>query len=347
MNRQLKLILVTKSNRTELGYLQDGEVIIGREPAIPNSLKIPNNAISRQHGTFKRFKNHWFYSDLGSTNGSWLNSEKITEKDIKLVRSGDVLQVADSVIEIEPASPESNYDPTKSLITFKNKQFFDEYPVEQQGKILSLGGLVADISVEGYSSSGIGLTFEFIGGNLTIVPSSKDVPARLNDKHISQPEYLKDLDKITFGDTLTLVNIPPRTKPALQNSVNVRPSQSSDRPSFEETASPDQAGRIRTPSSSNIEHSGTTAFRNPSSTFGKMLEEVHSNETVAVNPTDAQMHISSYREGLRASPSGSNRNKSGFLSKIEPGSLEFNLMIFTAVCLLGAFALFLYQFIFS
>ena len=86
---QLVLEEIQSSGKRDVGCLESGDVVVGREPG--EGIAIDNKAISRSHGVFTRFKNHWLYKDLGSTNGSWLNGLKLKAAYWRVVRPGDVI----------------------------------------------------------------------------------------------------------------------------------------------------------------------------------------------------------------------------------------------------------------
>jgi len=57
------------------------EIIIGRSPN--TDIQIDNLAVSNQHIRLIRQKNHYTIEDLDSTNGTYLNDEKITKATLK------------------------------------------------------------------------------------------------------------------------------------------------------------------------------------------------------------------------------------------------------------------------
>ena len=57
--------------------------------------------VSRRHGQFGARHGMLVYTDLGSTNGSFLNNARVTEI---ALGPGDVLLVGSSTITIEPGS---------------------------------------------------------------------------------------------------------------------------------------------------------------------------------------------------------------------------------------------------
>jgi pSer/pThr/pTyr-binding forkhead associated (FHA) protein len=63
------------------------EVIIGRDPSC--DFVLPHELISARHGRFSFHQNQWWYEDLKSTNGSYLEDLRIEEPIV--VKDGDVL----------------------------------------------------------------------------------------------------------------------------------------------------------------------------------------------------------------------------------------------------------------
>ena len=67
--------------------------IIGREEKGKEYLKnFPT--VSRKHARFTKEFNGWYIEDLGSTNGTYVNQKRITEK--TLIKSGDVISLSNS-----------------------------------------------------------------------------------------------------------------------------------------------------------------------------------------------------------------------------------------------------------
>ncbi len=71
--------------------LEAGAVTIGR--ALETDIVITSNRVSREHARIRREGRHWTLEDLGSTNGSFLNDERLL-KPVEL-RDGDTLMIGD------------------------------------------------------------------------------------------------------------------------------------------------------------------------------------------------------------------------------------------------------------
>jgi len=72
------------------------EVSIGRDPA--NSISIEEHVVSNRHAMLNYRNGHWWIEDLGSTNGTYLNDEKVTTPTILI--SGDDLHIGNHFYEV-------------------------------------------------------------------------------------------------------------------------------------------------------------------------------------------------------------------------------------------------------
>lgn len=79
--------------------VQPGTIRLGR--SLDNDVVLPDDRVSRRHGQIGVRHGMLVYTDLGSTNGSYLNSGPVTEI---ALGPGDVLQLGSSTITIEPGS---------------------------------------------------------------------------------------------------------------------------------------------------------------------------------------------------------------------------------------------------
>jgi hypothetical protein len=76
--------------------VKSGTLRVGR--ALDNDLVLPDDRVSRHHGQFSVRLGTLVYSDLNSTNGSYLNGSRVTEI---ALGPGDVLQLGSSTLAIE------------------------------------------------------------------------------------------------------------------------------------------------------------------------------------------------------------------------------------------------------
>jgi pSer/pThr/pTyr-binding forkhead associated (FHA) protein len=76
-------------------------VLIGRTPEA--DIRLADTGVSRRHGMVRRDSEHWFYEDLGSTNGSAINGRRVGKSEL---RDGDRLELGNTVLVFrEPSHP--------------------------------------------------------------------------------------------------------------------------------------------------------------------------------------------------------------------------------------------------
>jgi pSer/pThr/pTyr-binding forkhead associated (FHA) protein len=78
--------------------VEDGSLTIGR--GIDNDLVAVDGRVSRHHGRIVGRRGTLVYEDLGSTNGSRVNGEPVTEV---VLGVGDRLEVGDTALVVEVA----------------------------------------------------------------------------------------------------------------------------------------------------------------------------------------------------------------------------------------------------
>ena len=109
--------------------LESGEFVIGREPEC--SLVIDEQAVSRQHAKIERAENRYSITDLGSTNGTWVNQRTVK---FQLLNSGDRIRIGSRIFkfiatdEIEAQYHDAVYAmmTRDSLTGTWNKRYFFE-----------------------------------------------------------------------------------------------------------------------------------------------------------------------------------------------------------------------------
>jgi hypothetical protein len=78
--------------------VRPGTIRLGR--SLDNDIVLPDDKVSRHHGQISIRLGMLVYTDLGSTNGSYLNGAAVTEI---ALGPGDVLQLGGSTVTVEPA----------------------------------------------------------------------------------------------------------------------------------------------------------------------------------------------------------------------------------------------------
>ena len=81
--------------------LQDPRIVVGRD--LDCNIRFPDSLLSRHHAELIREGDTYLIRDLNSTNGSYLNTERITEARLT---PGDTIRLADIELAVVPAETE-------------------------------------------------------------------------------------------------------------------------------------------------------------------------------------------------------------------------------------------------
>lgn len=82
-------IEIVSGHTTRRIRLEGDRVTIGS--AVENDIPLPDGTVSGLHAMFERFTAGWCVSDLGSSNGTWFNGERIWST--RRVRDGDEIRL--------------------------------------------------------------------------------------------------------------------------------------------------------------------------------------------------------------------------------------------------------------
>lgn len=93
-----RLVVVSPPERAGQGYRLDEELTVGRAPGCGVPLG-DDTFVSQLHARVFHRDGEYFVEDLGSTNGTFLNDQKVGAP--VALRSGDRLQVGKTVMELD------------------------------------------------------------------------------------------------------------------------------------------------------------------------------------------------------------------------------------------------------
>jgi len=96
------LLVREPGGRSRTVPMAEGAIIVGRDPEC--GLVLDDRRVSRQHVRIASRGGFLVLADLGSTNGTFLRDERISEVTLGL---GDLVTIGDSTIEIRPSLPGS------------------------------------------------------------------------------------------------------------------------------------------------------------------------------------------------------------------------------------------------
>ena len=157
-----------------------GRNVIGRDDQ--NALVLDIESVSREHACFFEARGRWFFSDLGSTNGSWVNGQKSTPTSIRLLRDGDLVQLANVALRVTLTPSEdqaSEVDEVPSLFVFQEGEFKMEFPLASSASRFALQDL-ANFLTLGHFEKLPAMTVSFRPGKLELVVASEDARVLVN-----------------------------------------------------------------------------------------------------------------------------------------------------------------------
>lgn len=286
MSRYLVIEEMRKEGPVEVGRLETGQVLVGREPDI-GGIAVSAKAVSRNHGIFIRSRNHWFFKDLDSTNGSWVNGVQVKGGQWKLVRSGTMVQLADlalRLVEVGGADRPSSVVAaltSRSVIVFSKDGTVDEFPIPEYGKALMIGGSQGDLPLLGDVFELPSLVVERRGDRICAYRMVKNTTA-LNGEPLTDVAYLKDGDTLEIGDYQILFNDP--------SAIAVGPS--APKPSGRDWASSDSHQNAAP--AGTYGGGGALTGRVTRLPFGQAMEESNEpgyDETVAMDPSEISSRV--------------------------------------------------------
>ncbi|MFL9466809.1 FHA domain-containing protein, partial [Scytonema tolypothrichoides VB-61278_2] len=117
--RVLNAETLGKINEVNLNFIpnENNEYIIGRSPK--SGLVLDSLDVSRQHGKFFLRDGNYYYSDLGSINGSLVNDKLVETDQVYALKSGDVVRIGEFLLVMEETN-EKNEEPEALPVTVLN-----------------------------------------------------------------------------------------------------------------------------------------------------------------------------------------------------------------------------------
>ena len=201
-----------------LAALEEDIVYIGRSPP-PGGITIDSKAVSREHAVFIKISNLWFYKDLGSSNGSWLNGQHVSAGIPYLLRVNDTIQMAESVVKlIGNDSSEQDYP---AVAVFARGDFLGLYAIPEVGKVVSIGGTQADLKLDVDFGELPVVVVEKRANFVCAFPVARGNKAMINDNQLSQLVQLHDRDRISVSPYVLVVSIPSAGQLDAIGSTNI------------------------------------------------------------------------------------------------------------------------------
>lgn len=204
MPPQIRLDYITPDQTAEILQMQSGVVTIGREPE--NGIVIDSEAVSRRHATILEAGNHWVFRDLGSTNGSWVNNVQIKPERMRLIRNGDVIQVANFAMKVSETHESYSEDESPvQLLVFFGDEYQGDFPLSAAQPSCTIGG-DGQIKIEGESRQLAQINYSVGTGRIELVGGPTEVPVILNGLAVRGTSSLSDSDEVNIGGCRILIS---------------------------------------------------------------------------------------------------------------------------------------------
>ncbi|HZE96413.1 MAG TPA: adenylate/guanylate cyclase domain-containing protein [Planctomycetota bacterium] len=120
-------LIVKQGGQSREVPLNKETISIGRTPE--NDIELKDSLISRKHTSIVRKGERWVVYDLGSSNGTFVNRERV---DMKPLDNGDIIRVGESEIHFVEEAPAAKTTPLKSPTGTGEARKPTEIPGSQQ-----------------------------------------------------------------------------------------------------------------------------------------------------------------------------------------------------------------------
>jgi adenylate cyclase len=202
LNEEIKILYLTKDTLTA-----------GKLPE--NDLLLDDKTISRRHCRFEKTKSGYKLVDLNSTNGSYVNGQRINEKELQ---EGDNIALGRTILKFLAVSPKENfYDvddqkisvviPLSEDLKVKTKPDLEKGELNFLTALTELGKkLIASSSLEDSFEKIGGLIFEHINLKRLFIFSYDEKQEDLHLIH-SQSQKGKRVDKVNISKTIAMKSI--------------------------------------------------------------------------------------------------------------------------------------------
>lgn len=148
---ELEIAYGGKSNPLKL---EDGEHTVGRSG--DNAVKIPVARVSKSHAVLRVDGDRLFVRDLGSTNGTEINGEKVTTEEVE-VRTGALVSFAGTLLRFASSMPISKSFVAPAQVTTRLRyNYRDGYSDAARDRIVDMSSGLFELLASGGSSEAVG-----------------------------------------------------------------------------------------------------------------------------------------------------------------------------------------------
>lgn len=203
----IKVESFVSGHAVEILEASSGVISIGRDT--DNNVIVDSGSVSRHHGCLVEAGSQWVYCDLNSSNGSFVNGLQLPAGNIKLVRGGDIIHIADYPLRIslpEGSDPAEADDLPTSLLVFINNRFELEFPLVHPGAQFRLGGTEADLPLDEYADESPAVQITAVQNRLELQPSRSAPRTVVSGMASAGVTALADRDEIEVSNLRIIVN---------------------------------------------------------------------------------------------------------------------------------------------
>jgi len=76
-----------------------GKIVIGRDRSC--TIVLENSLVSKRHAMIQKIKDTYFITDLGSTNGTFVNKEPVPQGKYVRLESGDCIKIGKTILKLK------------------------------------------------------------------------------------------------------------------------------------------------------------------------------------------------------------------------------------------------------
>ncbi|MFN8389334.1 MAG: FHA domain-containing protein [Bdellovibrionota bacterium] len=215
----MKLESLAGEEAQEIIQVDSGNLTLGRES--DNTIVIDSDSVSRLHACFFEVLANWFVRDMNSTNGTMVNGVKVQSGQLRLLRDGDLIQIANFPIrftELGRDDEDDEFSPP-TLLIFYGEHFEADFPLATPGSRFSIGGAEGHLFLENVPPETVQLEIVYNGRNLELHTGNGGAPIIVNGLAVGGVTALTDRDEIDLGAYKIVVNEPSSARSSKQNRM--------------------------------------------------------------------------------------------------------------------------------
>ena len=191
-------------------YLNKDVITVGKLSG--NDLQLGDNSVSRNHCKFERVKNDYKIIDLGSTNGTYVNGKRITEKKLEL---GDNITIGRTILKFQAVAKKESYTdvddqkismviPLSDQLLVKEEKKLEVEKLNFLASLTALGkDLIASTTLEDSFEKIGNLIFEFLEPKRLFIFFYNEQQDDLDLKYC-QTKKEKKVDKVNISKTIAM-----------------------------------------------------------------------------------------------------------------------------------------------